>query len=1153
MSVDISCVCGTHRGPKEDEPCRAVFTGPTERTLQLPYSGTEHPTPQRWSLAAASMHAASRSPASENSTHRRRAAWDTTSSRDMLPSAIHTAPFVLSEGDLADLLVQLPPEQQQGLLLRAALRHDDVAASVMIRGGKAKGSMTMLGSSSFDTGRRNDAPGPLTMADMGRSRLGGQPWQSHLTPEQRIFNTPQKGNITGVNTPNSLPPAVSPAMPSGSPSQSYNRTSNRELILEQKLKKLQTELKATRERRDAVDQAAKDAAVDFEKKIETARKEMPPPKRSVLLKAQREASARHADRYGELPAIQVNHADVDKVKELKKLVAALKADQKRQDSLITGEREKRKMTQSMVDELQTKLSEANLRATGAKTQPRMMKTRQEALYPSTGELLKKKKGIQEEAQNRATRTKRSVEREVETIHEQLKELGVLRHKMKGEDKLRSALMDSNSLLDSERARTKQLKIQVKHVEAKMRRFLKIYGEHLPTADKEQLSDLMNGSRFGGYVRKEEGGPEVVEIKRAFAMFDSDQSGSISVAELKALASELGEELTDKGATELASEIDKDGSGEIDFEEFQLWWRVNAGNIKERLAKQIAMEALNEESFTLQRELAAMAAEVQGMSSKPDADVTESSAQTVPTVFFAEAETQTSGSGHEAVMADDLMNLQPVLAVYSAKGLQNRDAFGRSDPLVLVFLDGVEVGRSDVVEDNSDPEWNYRLRLPRKTDGGEGMLLLEVWDHDTAGLGDFLGCASFDKKSLALVIEQGDVVDIALQTSRKAKGHACTGTIKLQMLPPEASTGAVVVGHSAVDELAISEVVEIVGARGITAADGGRFSKGTSDPFCKIYADGVLLGQTSVQHKTLDPMFAHSEKLPGVHAGQAEQWLRVEVFDHDVGNADDFLGMVEIRVGLLYDEERSFPLQPREGDDENKDKVMGTLVLRRIGGQAPVATSNPKALSVPRSTGGAHSDISTEDDRSSIATMPEWERAPAKAEAEQRLALIEGDRRQQSVIAESPQREDADEAGGRSAGGAGEAAMLENVASSYNDPQQEETQEELAERTQREYEEKLLADKRINETKGEGVDRNLEDMAARMAATKVGKKWGNKASAKAQIVRAEEKQANKSWLRKKAGATKKSYTSHTKKGKRDIAAQEASGGKFTAMTRQRFDD
>ncbi len=59
-----------------------------------------------------------------------------------------------------------------------------------------------------------------------------------------------------------------------------------------------------------------------------------------------------------------------------------------------------------------------------------------------------------------------------------------------------------------------------------------------------------------------------ELRDAFAVFDSDGSGLISRSELKGLLNNLGQVLSDEEIDAMMNVVDKDGNGEIDFEEFK---------------------------------------------------------------------------------------------------------------------------------------------------------------------------------------------------------------------------------------------------------------------------------------------------------------------------------------------------------------------------------------------------------------------------------------------------------------------------------------------------------------------------------------------------------------------------------------------------------
>lgn len=88
---------------------------------------------------------------------------------------------------------------------------------------------------------------------------------------------------------------------------------------------------------------------------------------------------------------------------------------------------------------------------------------------------------------------------------------------------------------------------------------KVAGSAAPAIDFSQFTEMMGQKIL-------ERNP-LTEIKKAFALFDKDHNGKISLKDLKAATIELGENLTDDELREMIKEADRDFDGEVNEAEF----------------------------------------------------------------------------------------------------------------------------------------------------------------------------------------------------------------------------------------------------------------------------------------------------------------------------------------------------------------------------------------------------------------------------------------------------------------------------------------------------------------------------------------------------------------------------------------------------------
>uniref|UniRef100_A0A674ITT6 EF-hand domain-containing protein n=1 Tax=Terrapene triunguis TaxID=2587831 RepID=A0A674ITT6_9SAUR len=138
------------------------------------------------------------------------------------------------------------------------------------------------------------------------------------------------------------------------------------------------------------------------------------------------------------------------------------------------------------------------------------------------------------------------------------------------------LREAFDLLDTDGTGTvdvKDLKVSIRALgyEPKKEEMKKIVSE----VDKEG-SGKINFDSFLYAMTQKMSEPESREdILKAFKLFDDNGTGKISFQNLKRVAGEIGENLTDEELQEMIDEADVDGDGEVNEQEFLRIIRMNS--------------------------------------------------------------------------------------------------------------------------------------------------------------------------------------------------------------------------------------------------------------------------------------------------------------------------------------------------------------------------------------------------------------------------------------------------------------------------------------------------------------------------------------------------------------------------------------------------
>merc|ERR1712159_765397 len=99
--------------------------------------------------------------------------------------------------------------------------------------------------------------------------------------------------------------------------------------------------------------------------------------------------------------------------------------------------------------------------------------------------------------------------------------------------------------------------------------------------KQQAAPVFDAKK---YERPGLTSDEVEEIKEAFDLFDDDGSGAISVNELTSAMKSLGFDVKHAVVYNMVANLDSDGSGEIEFDEFLevMTAKISDKNTKEEI-------------------------------------------------------------------------------------------------------------------------------------------------------------------------------------------------------------------------------------------------------------------------------------------------------------------------------------------------------------------------------------------------------------------------------------------------------------------------------------------------------------------------------------------------------------------------------------------
>uniref|UniRef100_A0A7S3DCA9 Ras GTPase-activating protein n=1 Tax=Palpitomonas bilix TaxID=652834 RepID=A0A7S3DCA9_9EUKA len=318
---------------------------------------------------------------------------------------------------------------------------------------------------------------------------------------------------------------------------------------------------------------------------------------------------------------------------------------------------------------------------------------------------------------------------------------------------------------------------------------------------------------------------------------------------------------------------------------------------------------------------------------------------------------------EVMVKDSTEQGKLMVNILSASGLLAKDLNGKSDPYCTVTL-GTQKYNTEVIWKNLSPDWNaeFTFNVPMK----QLSLQISVYDFDKIGSHDFLGEVNIPltqlpegRASHKITLEKrskkdrvGGVINFTTEyyppedAESSMEGdqffHSPTTTAKelLQGIKlnynslanrvkeleaqREELSGQIrsflydeYIAKSILGKGDRTLIVTVVEARGLAAAD----STGFSDPYVKVKIkngrDTIQTDKTSVQKRTLNPVWNQSYEFEVLSADV----LQVHVYDHDVVGSDDFLGSALVHLSSIpaMGSDKWYPLMPKTNTNARNAK------------------------------------------------------------------------------------------------------------------------------------------------------------------------------------------------------------------------------------------
>jgi hypothetical protein len=309
-----------------------------------------------------------------------------------------------------------------------------------------------------------------------------------------------------------------------------------------------------------------------------------------------------------------------------------------------------------------------------------------------------------------------------------------------------------------------------------------------------------------------------------------------------------------------------------------------------------------------------------------------------------------------------------VSVVEAKKLPKCDPY-----CIVAFDDGKEVGRTHVLDKESNPVWDKKFTLELPADYRKVTLNITVMDKETMRKDLVVGTVAIPLSSLiekqeknewypivlkekakdqatlhiSLLVDSKDVTPVLAQEdlSKASKDDILKSLdeVKNQLLESKTENMELVQEiNSLFGEMYYqfchprvlgNVTVTVISGRDLPKKDifGGTAEtllSGTSDPYCKLYCGGRT-AKSTVKKNNINPDWNETFTLPVMHGGEE---LQIDIFDEDLIGKDEFMGQVIIPLGHMLKSDKpqiqnTYNLRPKKFQSESSaKKVKGTLAV-----------------------------------------------------------------------------------------------------------------------------------------------------------------------------------------------------------------------------------